>query len=58
LESHLGARGVGVVVRARHHCMGCRGVRKPGAEMVTSALSGYMKDDEKARAEFLALAHR
>lgn len=57
IDTHVDARGVGVVVRARHHCMGCRGVRKPGAEMVTSALFGLMKDDEKARAEFLALAH-
>jgi len=47
--------GVGVVVRARHSCMGCRGVRKPGAVMVTSALRGYMKERPAARAEFLAL---
>lgn len=47
--------GVGVVVRAKHSCMGCRGVRKPGAVMVTSALRGYMKERPAARAEFLAL---
>ncbi len=56
MEQHLAPRGVGVVVRARHACMGCRGVRKPGASMTTSALSGFMKDDPMARAEFLALA--
>jgi len=56
IEEHLQPRGVGVVVRAAHSCMGCRGIRKPSARMVTSALSGFMKDDEKARSEFLALA--
>lgn len=56
LEEHLQPRGVGVVVSARHSCMGCRGVRKPGAVMVTSRLRGLMKEDPAARAEFLALA--
>ena len=56
MEEHLSPLGVGVVVRASHSCMGCRGVRKPGAEMVTSSLSGYLKDRPEARAEFLALA--
>jgi GTP cyclohydrolase I len=56
IETNLQPRGVGVLLRARHSCMGCRGVRKPEAEMVTSALSGFMRDDPKARAEFLALA--
>jgi GTP cyclohydrolase I len=56
LTEHLAPRGVGVVVRARHSCMACRGVRKQHAEMVTSALSGFMRDDAAARAEFLALA--
>ncbi|MDE1904871.1 MAG: GTP cyclohydrolase I FolE [Rhodospirillales bacterium] len=56
IDTHLDPKGVGVVVRARHSCMGCRGVRKPAAEMTTSALLGYFKDDPKARAEFLSLA--
>lgn len=56
IEKHLQPRGVGVLVRARHSCMGCRGVRKPGAEMVTSRLTGFFKDDPKARAELLSLA--
>lgn len=56
LEEHVHPKGVGVLITAKHSCMGCRGVRKPGAEMVTSALTGLMKDDPKARAEFLALA--
>ncbi len=52
----LSPQGVGVVVAAHHSCMGCRGVRKPGASMVTSYLQGVMRDNVAARAEFLALA--
>lgn len=55
LVDHLDPLGVGVVVRAHHSCMGCRGVKKPSAEMVTSAVRGVMKDDPRARAEFLDL---
>lgn len=52
LHSHLGAVGVGVVVRAHHTCMSMRGVRTHG-DMVTSCLVGAMKDKAEARAEFL-----
>ena len=55
IHGHLQPLGVGVVIRAHHHCMGCRGVRQPDAEMVTSAMLGFMRNDEKARAEALAL---
>jgi len=53
LQDHLQCRGVGVVVKAHHACMGCRGVVQPDAEMITSALSGFMRDDAAARAELL-----
>lgn len=52
----LKPRGVGVIVKAKHGCMGCRGVRKPNAEMLTSSLLGCFLDDQKCRNEFLALA--
>lgn len=55
MNDQLNPSGVGVVVRARHSCMGCRGVRQPSAEMVTSKLLGQMRDDARARSEFLAL---
>jgi GTP cyclohydrolase I len=55
LDEHLQPRGVGVVVSATHGCMTCRGVMKPGAEMVTSALLGFMRDNAALRAEFLGL---
>jgi len=55
LDTHLGALGAGCVVRARHSCMAIRGVRANG-EMVTSSLTGVLRVDGAARAEFLALA--
>ena len=55
---HLAPRGAGVLVEAHHACMGCRGVRKPTARMVTSALLGEMRDDPLLRSEFLTLAHQ
>jgi GTP cyclohydrolase I len=48
--------GVGVVVRAHHGCMSCRGVRQNGSQMTTSALRGAMRDDAVQRGEFLSLA--
>ena len=57
LRDALDPRGVGVLVRARHLCMESRGVQKPGAETVTSALRGCFLTGE-ARAEFMALAAR
>ncbi|GAF83972.1 unnamed protein product, partial [marine sediment metagenome] len=51
---HLDARGVAVITRAKHNCMGCRGVKDPVASMVTSEMLGVFRDDAKARAEFFA----
>ena len=53
LMAHLLPNGVGVVVRAHHACMGCRGVRQPDAEMITSCMLGCMKDDPASRAELM-----
>lgn len=55
LMHHLAPQGVGVIVRATHSCMGCRGIKKAGAEMVTSTTTGIFRDDPRTRAEFLAL---
>jgi GTP cyclohydrolase I len=55
IEEHLDARGVGVIVRAHHLCMGCRGVRQQNTEMVTSSMLGTLRSDAMARAEFLRL---
>lgn len=55
IEEVLGARGVGVVIEAEHLCMTSRGIRKPGAKMVTSAMRGEFRVDERTRQEFLGL---
>ncbi len=58
LHTHLGARGVGVVLEAEHLCMSLRGVRATGARTVTSALRGDLRTDARTRDEFLALTRR
>ena len=56
VETHLGARGVGVILRAHHLCMGCRGVRQEETEMVTSSMLGTLRSDATSRSEFLCNA--
>lgn len=53
LDEHLVAKGVGVVIDAEHTCMTLRGARATGATTRTTALSGVLRDDPAARAEFL-----
>jgi len=48
--------GVGVVLRAHHSCMGCRGANQPDAQMVSSCMLGVMLNSADARAELMALA--
>mgnify|MGYP004464764623 CR=1 FL=1 len=55
LSTHIGAKGVGVVIEARHFCMQMRGVQKANATTTTSALRGLFLKDEKTRKEFFAL---
>lgn len=49
------AEGVGVVFKCKHLCMMMRGVEKQNSEMVTSAMLGSFRSDEKVRQEFLSL---
>jgi GTP cyclohydrolase I len=58
LMEELDAQGVGIVVEASHTCMTMRGIKKPGALMVTSAMRGSFKTDQAARGEFLSLVLR
>ena len=55
LMENLQPNGVGVIVKAHHSCMGCRGVRQPDAEMVTSCLLGCLRADGSSRLELLEL---
>jgi GTP cyclohydrolase I len=55
LEQELAPRGAGVVLRAEHMCMTIRGVRKPGAQTITSAVRGSLRDDARTRQEFFSL---
>jgi GTP cyclohydrolase I len=55
LMESLGARGVGVVIEARHLCVAMRGVRKQNPEMRTSCMLGTFRTDSATRAEFLDL---
>jgi GTP cyclohydrolase I len=55
IETVLAAKGVGVVIEAEHLCMTMRGVRKPGATMVTSSMRGRFREDVNTRQEFLGL---
>lgn len=47
--------GVAVVIQAEHMCMTLRGVKKPGANIVTSAMRGLFRTKAATRSEFLSL---
>ena len=51
---HLQPQGVIVVIAAEHLCMAMRGIRKPGAKTVTSAVRGQLHDPA-TRAEAMSL---
>jgi len=53
----LEPKGVAVVMKATHTCMTCRGVKKAGSLMTTSAIRGLCRSDPRTRAEVMALLH-
>jgi GTP cyclohydrolase I len=50
-----GAKGVGVVIEAKHLCMMMRGVEKQNSSMTTSTMLGRFRTDSRTRTEFLTL---
>ena len=58
LKSKLNARGVGVVVEARHLCMMMRGVEKQNTVAVSSSMLGTFRSQPQTRLEFLKLIRR
>ena len=58
VEEVVDARGVAVVMEARHMCLEMRGVEKHDSDTVTSCYLGEFEDDAVRRAEFLQLIQR
>ena len=55
LFDRLSPVGVMVVIEAEHTCMTLRGVKKPGAITITSAVLGGFRKDSRTRSEAMAL---
>jgi len=58
LMEELNAQGAAVVLEAVHTCMTCRGVKKAGSVMVTSAIRGICATNPATRAEAMGLLHK
>ena len=56
IQEVTGAKGVGVIIEAKHMCMMMRGVQKQNSVMTTSVMLGRMRENQATRQEFLALA--
>jgi len=57
IQKYTDAKGVAVVIEARHMCMMMRGVQKQNSSMSTSCLLGEFRGDPSTRAEFFSLVH-
>ncbi len=55
IDKGLKPGGVAVVIKAEHLCMVMRGIKKPGASVITSALRGSFQRKAASRAEFFSL---
>ena len=55
VQKALKPQGVGVILKANHHCMSSRGVQKIGADMVTSCMLGCFRDNPISRQEFIGM---
>jgi len=57
IDQVLKPQGVGVVIKAAHHCMSSRGVHMHGTDMVTSRMLGCFRDNPMTRQEFMSVVH-
>lgn len=55
IDKVLQPHGVAVVIKAAHHCIGSRGVKKHGVDLTTSRMLGCFRSDPERRREFLAM---
>ena len=55
VNDSIGAKGVGVVIEAKHMCMMMRGVEKQNSVMTTSCMLGNFREQSQTREEFLRL---
>jgi len=55
IEETLNPQGVGVIIKATHHCMSARGVHQPDTDLVTSRMLGCFRDNALTRHEFLTM---
>jgi GTP cyclohydrolase I len=55
VNTAIGAKGVGVVIEAKHMCMMMRGVEKQNSVMTTSCMLGHFREQPQTREEFLRL---
>jgi len=56
INDYLAPEGAAYVIRSTHSCLSLRGAEKVGSLMTTSSLTGILKHDQKARAEFMEFA--
>jgi GTP cyclohydrolase I len=55
LEQIMEPQGLGVVIKAKHHCMTWRGVEEESSEMVSSVMRGCLREDPALKSEFFNL---
>ncbi|WGJ14060.1 GTP cyclohydrolase I FolE [Methylocapsa sp. D3K7] len=55
IDRHLRPRGCAVMLEAQHLCMSMRGVRKTGAETITTQFTGVFRDDPAEQVRFLTM---
>ncbi len=58
VETAINAKGVAVVIEAKHLCMMMRGVEKQNSVMTTSVMTGIFRKEISTRSEFLNLINR